>query len=219
VASGKVKSRCCFCSLYLGILKIKNTDSKVSCEYVRLFCNIEKHITLDHFDKDYLKANISFTEIPKKELLFEQGKFCRKLFFVESGSLRAYNLTEKGKEATIMFAVQDWWITDMHSFLDQKPAVLSLETLEDSKLFTLYFDAFEELLRKIPKFERFFRILFQKAYVREQLRVLDSISLSTEERYQKFRMKYPQIVEKVTQKQIASHLGVTPEFLSAVKKK
>lgn len=78
---------------------------------------------------------------------------------------------------------------------------------------------FDDLLDKIPKLERFFRILFQKAYIREQLRVLDNISLTTEERYLNFVRKYPDLAEKVTQKQIASYLGVTPEFLSSVKKK
>lgn len=192
---------------------------KVSCDYSKLFANIQKHISLDDLDKEYLKSLFLLEDIPMKKLLLSQGKLCRELFFVESGSLRAYNLTKEGKEATVMFAIEDWWITDMHSFVNRKPAVLSLEALEDSSMLALSFESFEELLGKIPKFERFFRILFQNAYVREQLRALDSISLSTEERYNRFRMKYPQIVEKVTQKQIASYLGVTPEFLSTIKKK
>jgi len=118
-----------------------------------------------------------------------------------------------------MFGIEDWWITDMYCFANQKPAMLSLETLEETSVFTLDFDSFEHLLQKLPKFERLFRILFQNAYSREQLRVLDSISLSTEERYYKFVNKYPNLAKKVTQKQIASYLGVTPEFLSSVKKK
>lgn len=197
----------------------KNDTSVKVCGHTKLFTNIKKHIVLDDFDKEYLKSIFSLEVIPRKELLLQQGEFCRKLFFMEAGSLRAFNLTEDGKEATIMFAIEDWWITDMHGFINQEPALLSLEALENSTILSLNFDAFEELLKRIPKFERFFRILFQNAYVREQLRVLDSISLSTEERYKKFKTKYPQIVEKVTQKQIASYLGVTPEFLSAIKKK
>jgi len=118
-----------------------------------------------------------------------------------------------------MFAVKVWWITDMNCFANQKPALLSLEALEDSKVFVLDFDFFEILTSSLPTFERFFRILFQNAYAREQLRIQDSISLSTEERYLGFLKKYPQIAEKVTQKQIASYLGVTPEFLSTVKQK
>ncbi len=118
-----------------------------------------------------------------------------------------------------MFAIDDWWITDMYCFLNQKKALLSLEVLEDSEVFELSYEAFQKGFEKLPQLERFFRILFQNAYVREQLRVLETISLTTEERYRNFVIKYPQIVEKVTQKQIASYLGVTPEFLSTIKKK
>ncbi len=118
-----------------------------------------------------------------------------------------------------MFAVQDWWITDMNCFVNQKPAMLFIEALEDSKVLELDFDLLETLYQKASKFERFFRILFQNAYIREQLRALYNISCSTEERYKQFVQKYPVIVEKVTQKQIASYLGVTPEFLSLIKKK
>jgi len=197
----------------------RNTESKVRCDYSKLFENIQKHVSLDDFDKEYLKSVFSLSDIPRKELLLQQGELCRKIYFVEAGSFRAYNLTEEGKEATVMFAIEDWWITDMHSFVNLKPALLSLEALEDSRILALSFESFEELLTKVPKFERFFRILFQNAYEREQLRALDSISLSTEERYLRFKIKYPQIVEKVSQKQIASYLGVTPEFLSTIKKK
>ena len=190
-----------------------------SMEYSRLFANIQKHITLELSDKNLLTSLFSVRKIQKKELLLSQGQACKNLFLIEQGSLRAFNLTEEGKEATVMFGVQDWWITDMQGFINQQPALVSLEALEESMVLQLDFEAFEDLLRLLPKFERFFRILFQKAYVREQRRVLDTISLSTEERYKRFLLKYPQMVERVTQKQIASYLGITPEFLSSVKKK
>ncbi len=118
-----------------------------------------------------------------------------------------------------MFAVKDWWITDMNCFVNRKPALLSIEALEDSKVMELDFFLLEALYQKTPKFERFFRILFQNAYIREQLRALHNISFTTEQRYRQFVANYPAIVDKVTQKQIASYLGVTPEFLSSVKNK
>lgn len=94
----------------------------------------------------------------------------------------------------------------MNSFVNQKPGLLSIETLEPSRIISLDFQVLEELYQIIPMRERFFRILFQNAYIREQLRALQSISLTTEERYRQFVENYPTIVEKVTQKQIASYL-------------
>ncbi|WP_047415841.1 Crp/Fnr family transcriptional regulator [Cellulophaga sp. Hel_I_12] len=185
----------------------------------QIFKNIQKHISLSDSERQLFISLVVEKDIAKKEIVLEQGSISRKLYFVEFGSLRAFNVNEEGRESTIMFAVQDWWITDMNSFINQKPALLSIETLEVSRLIEFDFSTLEELYKRLPKFERFFRIIFQNAYIREQLRVLDKISFTTEQQYTRFVEKYPQIVQKVTQKQIASYLGVTPEFLSAVKKK
>lgn len=184
-----------------------------------LFKNINKYISLTEDETAQLESLLVNRQVSRKELVLRQGQLCRKLYFVKSGSLRAFNINEDGKESTIMFAVEDWWITDMDCFVNQQPAVLSIEALELSELVELDFNVLEKLYETIPKFERFFRILFQNAYIREQRRALHNISFSTEERYRHFLSKYPAIVEKVTQKQIASYLGVTPEFLSAIKKK
>ena len=91
--------------------------------------------------------------------------------------------------------------------------------IEDSQVFQLSRDHFEKLVNKVPKFERYFRIIFQNAYIREQLRVLQNLSMPAEERYLQFLEKYPKIIPHITQKQIASYLGVSPEFLSVVRKK
>ncbi len=181
--------------------------------------NIQNHISLSTSEKKLFVSYLKVNDVSKKERILQQGDICKAIFFVESGSLRAYNFNDEGKDSTIMFAVQDWWITDMNAFVNQKESLLSIELIEDSRIVELRFSALEEIYQKIPKFERFFRILFQNAYVREQLRVLDNISYSTEDRYYRFVEKYPQVVQKVTQKQIASYLGVTPEFLSKVKNK
>lgn len=117
-----------------------------------------------------------------------------------------------------MFAVADWWITDMYCYLHKKPAMTHIETFEESTVIQINRTDFDKLLEAVPKFERFFRILMQNAYTREQLRVMENLSSTAEERYQSFLKKYPQIVKQVTQKQIASYLGITPEFLSALRK-
>lgn len=185
----------------------------------QIFTNIQKHISLNEAEKGYLGSIFEVKEVARKELILIQGQACKKIYFVVSGSLRAFHINTEGKDSTIMFAIQDWWITDMYCFINQKPALVAIEALENCRLLALDFSSLEELYIKIPKFERFFRILFQNAYSREQLRALDTISYTTEERYYRFVNKYPAIVQKITQKQIASYLGVTPEFLSSIKKK
>lgn len=181
--------------------------------------NVRNRIDLTADEEAHFLSLVRSKPVAKKELLLREGQICHHLYYVTSGALRAYCIDKAGKEATIMFAVADWWVTDMYCFLNRRPAMMYVEAIEDSLVFQLGREQMEDLLREVPKFERFFRLLMQNAYTREQLRVIENLSLSAEERYDSFLRKYPHIANMVTQKQIASYLGVTPEFLSAVRKR
>lgn len=180
--------------------------------------NVSKHINPDTEETAFFLSLLKRKSIIKKTLILEQGQTCKYINYVHSGALRAYHLDKEGKESTIMFAIADWWVTDMFCFLNHKPAMMYIEALEDSCILQLSKEHLETLFIKVPKFERFFRILMQNAYTREQLRVIENLSLPAESRYHSFLHKYPNIAKVVTQKQIASYLGITPEFLSAIRK-
>lgn len=186
---------------------------------IPFFRNFEKHIPISDKEKRIISANLEFMDVPRNDVVLSQGNKINTIFYVVSGALRAYHLNEKGKESTVMFAVKDWWITDMNGFANQDFAQVSLETIENSKLIGLRYEILESLLQELPKLERFFRILFQRAYIREQSRLLRQLSMDVATRYRSFVDKYPKIVASVPQKQMASYLGVTPEFLSQVKNK
>lgn len=179
--------------------------------------NIAKHISLNDGEIEYFTSLLRYKSVTKKSLLLSQGGACKYIYFVESGAIRAFHQHDSGKESTIMFAITDWWVTDMNCFINQLPAILNIEAIEDSNVFQLSKNHLDELYTKVPKFERFFRIIMQNAYIREQQRVIHNLSLSAEQRYHIFLNKYPQIVYQITQKQIASYLGITPEFLSTLK--
>jgi CRP-like cAMP-binding protein len=184
-----------------------------------ILANIAKHISLDEEEIAWFISLLRQEEVPKKCLVLREGQLCKHISFVHSGALRAYYVDKEGRESTIMFAIADWWITDMFCFINRQPAMLNIEAIEQSTIFQLNRDDLDRLYDKVPKFERFFRIIMQNAYIREQLRVIQNLSLSAEERYSNFLSKYPQVAKQVTQKQIASYLGITPEFLSAIRAK
>jgi CRP-like cAMP-binding protein len=188
-----------------------------SMGYDLILANIARHISLNKDETSSFVSVLKEKQLAKKQFILQEGQLCRHINFVCSGTLRAFHTDAEGKESTIMFAIADWWITDMYCFINGLPAMLNIETLETSKILQLHTDDLEDLYETIPKFERFFRIIFQNAYIREQLRVIQNLSLSAEDRYDNFLSKYPQIVKQVTLKQIASYLGITPEFLSAIR--
>lgn len=184
-----------------------------------IFSNIAKHISLDKGEQLHFASLLEEQLLPKNEYILRQGERCQQLYFVNSGILRAFYLNEQGKDATIMFAMKDWWITDMHCFLNELPAMVNIQVVESASVLGLSKEKLDRLYVEIPKFNTFFRILMQNAYCREQLRMMQRLSLQAKDRYQEFLEKYPHLASQVTLKQIASYLGVTPEFLSYIRKK
>jgi CRP-like cAMP-binding protein len=188
-------------------------------DYNLVLQNVSRHITLDKEEISHFTSLLSHKEVRRKEFLLQAGAVAKYINFIHSGALKAYYMDVKSDENIIMLAVDDWWITDMYSFTSGNPAIQYISAIEDSVVYQLQKNDFDQLLLKIPAFERFFRILMQNAYIREQLRVIQNLSMPAEERYLNFLKKYPQLVQRVTQKQIASYIGVSPEFLSAMRKR
>lgn len=188
-------------------------------DYSTILKNVSKHIALDHDEIHYFTLLLISKRVARKEFLLREGQVAREISFIRAGALKAFYSDAKNDENIIMLAIDDWWITDMYSFTSGQPAMQSISAIEDSTVFQLRKKDFDTLLVKVPKFERFFRILMQNAYIREQLRIIQNLSLHAEERYLNFLNKYPQLVKRVSQKQIASYIGVSPEFLSAMRKR
>ncbi len=187
--------------------------------YDLILSNIGKYLTLTETEIAFFTSKLRLKEVVKKELVLRQNERCDHIYFLNNGTLRAFHLTTQGKESTVMFAIADWWITDIYAFTNNAPSIMNITAVEDSQLLSLSYPDLESLWDKLPKFEKFFRILMQKAYVREQLRSIQNLSLPAPERYDLFVSKYPEIAKKVTKKQIASYIGVTPEFLSTIRAK
>jgi len=184
-----------------------------------ILSNIAKYIDLDPPEIEYFLSLLEAKKLKKKDLLLRAGEPCTSINYVNSGALRAFYRDDNEKESTIMFAVADWWITDMPCFVSQDPAMINIEAIAESAILQLSKNDLDSLYIKIPKFERLFRILMQNAYIREQLRILQTLSLPAEVRYNNFLKKYPTIIQHATQKNVASYLGITPEFLSVIRSK
>lgn len=188
-------------------------------DYSNILKNIGKHISLTPEEADYFTSLLTYKEVKRKDLLLQAGQLCRCINYVQNGALRAFYVAPDGNETSIMFAIPDWWVTDIYSFTTQKPAVMHIDALQPSEVFQLQKTDLDKLFVEIPKFEKFFRIIMQNSYIREQLRSIQNLSLTAEERYLNFIEKYPAFVQHIPQKQIASYIGITPEFLSSIRQK
>ncbi|NHA05326.1 Crp/Fnr family transcriptional regulator [Mucilaginibacter sp. HC2] len=179
--------------------------------------NLAKHIHLTPDEQEIFIAYLQTKKIKRKQFLLTDGDICRYSTFVTSGCLRGYTVDKGGIEHVLSFAPPDWWIADMYSLLSQKPGILNIEALEDTEVLLLSKTNQEKLYQEIPKFEHFFRILVENSLVASQQRLIDGLSLTAEDRYNNFCKRYPTLIDHLPQKQIASYIGVTPEFFSRMR--
>lgn len=184
-----------------------------------LIDNIVKHVALSQQEQQHFLSKTETHYYKAKTILLNDGEICKHSYFVNSGVLRSFNINDNIVEHVLNFACSGWWISDMYSLLSQKPGNLFIEVIEDAEVVLLSKENQEQLYDDIPKLERFFRILTENALVANQQRIMDNLSLSAEERFEKFSKKYPSLIQQVPQKQIASYIGVTPEFFSKMKSK
>ncbi|WP_421794842.1 Crp/Fnr family transcriptional regulator [Haliscomenobacter sp.] len=181
--------------------------------------NISRHISLNEAECNYFLSLLEFKSLKRKGFLIQPGELCRYEHFITKGCLRTYTIDENGFEHILMFAIEDWWTGDLYSFLTQTPASLFIDALEDTELLVISKHNLEKLYVEIPKFERFFRIILQNAFVAQQQRINQNLSFSAEQRYLHFIDKFPTLEQRIPQRQIAAYLGITPEFLSMIRRK
>lgn len=179
--------------------------------------NLSKHISLTPEEEQLFLSKTEIQHYKAKTIIHSAGQICKHSYFVNSGLLRSFNINDNIVEHVMSFACEGWWISDMYSFLSQKPGTLFIEVLEDAEVIVLSKENQDQLYLEIPKLERFFRILIENSLVANQERLMDNLSLTAEERFEKFCVKYRDLIYKVPQKQIASFIGVTPEFFSKMK--
>jgi CRP-like cAMP-binding protein len=180
--------------------------------------NVNKHIALTAEEKETFITMLQSKTLKRKQHWLSSGGICRHSAFVISGCLRGYTVDSNGFEHVLSFAPTDWWMADMYSLLSHQPGNLNIEALEDTEILLLPKTSQDELYRLVPKFERLFRILAEKSLVAYQQRLIDNLSLPAAERYARFCKRYPTLIYHLPQKQIASYIGVTPEFFSKMRK-
>lgn len=179
--------------------------------------NLSSCVSLSKEELDCMHGFFQHKIYRKKTMLLSDGQVCNFESYLVKGCVKKYYIDPNGDEVILQFAVEDWWVSDMVSFTEQVPSRLYIETLEETELLQITYQDKELLFKQIPKLERVFRLLVQRAYTVLENRFFTGITASAEERYLNFIKKYPALPQRVPQYQIASYLGITPEALSRIR--
>jgi CRP-like cAMP-binding protein len=184
-----------------------------------LIGHVSKFIKLDQAEIQKLAEHFKPETFGKKVNLLEAGQPCRYHYFVVKGCLRMFFINEKGNEQTIQFAIENWWITDYSTFNTRGLTEFFIQAVEPTQVLCIDFNTQENLFVMIPGTETYFRLIYQKAYAAAQLRMKYRNDFSSEDFYLDFRKRFPDFTERVPQYLLASYLGITPEYLSEIKKR
>tara|TARA_R110002073_G_scaffold89852_6_gene212516 strand:- start:32673 stop:33257 length:585 start_codon:yes stop_codon:yes gene_type:complete len=155
----------------------------------------------------------------KKELLLKTGRICNHHYFILEGLLRSYYIDEKGTDRIIQFAIENWWVTNLESYVRETSSTFSIETIETSTILSISKPNLELAFLKIPKLERFFRIITENTLVAIQRKNEYYMKLNSKERFETLLNSIPDFLQRVPMYMIASYLDITPEYLSEIRKK
>lgn len=181
--------------------------------------SISKYVALDEVERLYFNSLLSPLKIRQGEFTEHAGNISKGMIYVNTGCLMTYFTDKQASDHVIQFATAGWWTGDLHSFTNQTPSIYSTKALDYCEVLLLPKNDMDQLLERFPKFERYFRIIFQNSLVTHQHRIIQNFSVGAEERYAQFLEKYPSLEQYVPLKYIASYLGITPEFLSKIRRR
>lgn len=185
--------------------------------FLKIKQHVAKYIHLTEDEEKYFVSLLRIVNVRKKQFIVQPEFTCKHRTYVVKGAMRAYLIDDRGHDHTIQFAIEDWWISDFSSYINQEPATLFVEALEGTEIIQIEYSSESLLLERIPKFEKYLRIITQRSFAFLQKRMLSNLSKSAEQRYEEFLEKYPSIVNRVPQYALASYLGFSTEFLSKIR--
>ncbi|MBL7942611.1 MAG: Crp/Fnr family transcriptional regulator [Flavobacteriales bacterium] len=183
-----------------------------------LRANVQKRIMPSEKGLEFFMSLGEERKFRKRDKMLEAGELARFEAFITKGCVRMYYTDARQHDHNVLFGFEDWWVCDLISFYTGAPAHHSIEALEDTTAICYKYDDIESVLNHYPEFERYFRLLMQKAYIAGQQRIISSLSKSAEERYIDLVTKFPQLEHRVAQHHIASYIGISPEALSRIKR-
>lgn len=166
-----------------------------------------------------LKSKFKERQLKRRQFILQEGDVCKHYTFVSEGCFKLYKIDQSGKERNLQFSIENEWISDLDSLYSETPSEVYIEAIEQSTILQIERKDLVYLYTHFPNIDRNFRVIIENSFIALQKRMFQNISATAEERYLYFLKTRPNLFNRISNIQIASYLGVTPEFLSAIRKK
>lgn len=209
------------CDFFLNLTYSDFTSRrlKILPMYEPLFNYIERYSksTLSHDEKEKIQSLFLLKKLRKKQYFLEEGSSCAYTGFILKGATRQFSVDSHGLEYILQLAIENWWIVDRNSYINQTPSKYFIEAWENTELLVLPRPNLDPLL-EIPAIKEMFWKMSENNHIASVKRVDDAISLSALQRYESFVELHPEMIQRFPLHQIASYLGISRETLSRIRK-
>lgn len=175
--------------------------------------------TFDGKDLDKVVDCFKARLIKKNEILVSEGEISKEFYFINSGCIRTYFITKQGHEKTRYLMIEPSIGTALTSFISQKPSFEFIDALEKTELLVINRKDFYRLVDEIPQWKNFYLKIMEMAYSFQNRKIESLVTLSAKERYNQLIKENPKVVQRLSNKIIASYLDIKQETLSRLKSK
>lgn len=177
-----------------------------------------KYVSFSKKEIDIIYEALELRTYNKKGFLLEQGKTCDYNYFIIEGLVRFFETDSQGNETISRFGIENWWVTNLGSFIYNTPSRQAIQAIEKTTVFQINKKDLEKLYDTVPKLERAFRLITENMLIAIQQKDEVYMKKSSKERYYNLVEKIPDFAQRVPQYMIASYLDITPEYLSEIRK-
>jgi CRP-like cAMP-binding protein len=182
-----------------------------------LFTSFDQYLPLNVAERTDLITRVAERSVKRRQFILQESDISKHYTFVVKGCFKKFQVDAKGTEHNLQFAAEGDWIMEIDSFYNSKPSRVYIEAMEPSVVLQINKADLFYLFTNNPKFDRNFRVIMENRFVEQENRILQAISSTAEERYLSFLSQYPRLSQRLPNTQIASYLGITPEFLSKMR--
>lgn len=179
---------------------------------------IKQLITISDGEMENFLCDCKTEIFKKKEILSKPNEIATEIFFINKGIIRVKILDNKGIEHSIHFALENQFIADYSSFIQETKSIYTLEAIEDTEVVIMPKSTIDWGYSNLKEGQKMGRLISEYYFIYQDNRIKNNYYRTPKQRYDSITEVFPNIHNRVPQHMIASYLGITSIHLSRLKK-
>ncbi len=179
---------------------------------------IRKRVNFNETEMNLFLSGCTLLEVPKGTVLLEQGRVCKTIYYIFSGLIRHFTVSEDGKDTSLHFGMENAYVTEYTSFLSGAPSVYTIQCMEPCVLIGMPRETIHNGYETIREGNKLGRLMAEDIFMALSNNLNERQTKSPTQRYAELHLRFPGIYQRVPQHMIASYLGITPVHLSRIRK-